>query len=110
MVCALPRGDEPARAWACLGSPCCGLYLPLRLGAVPAFLSDPAQWHRTTTLRDRVEADGSALVEIRAVLDPVEAALWDESDALAESSPDAWTRFADDASARADAALTVLGV
>jgi hypothetical protein len=110
MVCALPRGDEPARAWACLGSPCCGLYLPLRLGAVPAFLSDPAQWHRTTTLRDRVEADGATLAEIRTVLDPVEDEIWAEADALAEAAPAVWRRFADDESTRADAALTVLGV
>jgi hypothetical protein len=110
MVCALPPGGEPARVWACLGSPCCGLYLPLRAGAVPPFLSDPAQWHRTTRLRDRVDIDGDALAEIRAVLDPVEAELWAEADTLAEAGHDAWAAFADAAGARAAEALTRLGV
>ncbi|GMU78284.1 MAG: hypothetical protein AMXMBFR46_10790 [Acidimicrobiia bacterium] len=110
LVCALPAADGPVRAWACLGSPCVGLYLPFALRAVPRFLSDPAQWQRTAALRARVESEPETLRSIRAALDPVEAELWARADALDDESPDAWERLARDASRLADEALTAAGV
>src|SRR5437667_5264744 len=74
------RTDAPPRAWACLGSPCAGVYVPFFPPAVPAALGDPAQWQRFARLRDRVEADPDALPAVRAVLAPIESDLWAEAD------------------------------
>ena len=111
MICDLPADPQaPLRLWIALGSPCVSVYVPAFFDAIPAVLSDPAQWDRFRVLRDRVEADGSALAEIRAVLAPVESDLWDEADELADSAnPEALTAFAARAWAPVDAALTTLG-
>jgi secernin len=104
-------GDGRQRAWACLGSPCASVYVPLFPPAVPAALADPAQWHRFAALRARVEARADALAEVRAVLAPVEAGLWEEADALwSAGDPAAAAGFARRAYAPVDAALTALGV
>jgi dipeptidase len=82
MIAALTP-DVPPRIWACLGNPCVGVYVPAFPPAVPKELADEQQWHRFARLRDRVEAAPSALAEIRAVLDPVEAELWAVADDVA---------------------------
>ena len=101
------RENTPARAWACLGSPCVGVYVPFVPPHVPQILTDPAQWQRFTQLRDRVEADPQALPAVRAVLAPLEHDLWGEADARAEAG----TRHPHDfANSRVDRALRSLGV
>jgi len=110
MVCELPLDGGPLRAWACLGSPCVGVYVPFFVPVVPEFLADVEHWQRSTELRDRVDTDPDALTAVRTVLDPVELELWDEADALVESAADAWHRFAETCDARIDRALTDLGV
>ena len=110
MICELPVDVEsPLRLWVALGSPCVSVYVPAFFDAIPPELSEPAQWDRFRALRDRVEADGGALAEVRAVLGPVEADLWDEADALSTTAaPGALTAFAARAWAPVDAALTRL--
>jgi hypothetical protein len=130
MVAELPADpDEPTRAWAALGSPCVGVYVPLfpderdpATGAslVPAVLADPACWHRVDALRLRVEAarDGDddlgveVLAAVRATLGPLEDALWDEADDLAgrSAAADGRRAWADGIGSRLDAALRGLGV
>lgn len=130
MVAELPADpDEPARAWATLGSPCVGVYIPLFPDAsdpatsaalVPAVLADPACWHRIDALRLRVEAarDGdddlgvAVLATVRAALGPLEDALWDEADDLVATGADRARlgAFADGIGGRLDAALSGLGV
>jgi hypothetical protein len=98
MVAELPADDAaPLRAWFALGSPCASVFVPAFPPDAPDALAKPDTWERFARLRDRVEADGEALREVRAVLGPVETALWDEAD-----SELAW-RAVDDA-------LTQLGV
>ena len=86
-------------------------------GFVPAFppyvapdLARAEQWERFAVLRDRVEHDGAALAEVRAVLAPVEASLWDEADACATGSDADRAAFARRAFAPVDTALTRLRV
>jgi secernin len=112
MVAELPADRAaPARAWACLGSPCASVYVPCVPPAVPHEMRDAAQWERFARLRDRVEADGGALAEVRAELAPVEADLWDEADTLAETDdPSVHAGFAARAWRPVDAALRRLGV
>ncbi len=88
MVVELP-GDAPGarRAWVATGSPCVSVFVPVLMGpgpqaAVPETLGDERFWHDQAALRDRAERDPAALAPIRAVLDPIEAELWDEADAL----------------------------
>jgi secernin len=125
MIASLPRsGDEPLRAWIAPGNPCVSVFVPTfgTDGAAPA-LADPATWHRFESLRDRVEAaraadaadagagrDVEVLGEVRAVLAPVEAELWDEADAIAERDPRHQAAWGRGAWPRVDAALTALGV
>ena len=105
------RADGPPRAWACLGSPCASVYLPVFPPAIPDLLRDPAQWKRFARLRDAVETDAEALGRVRRVLAPVERALWEEADAAdrtgTQGPRDACTATA---SRRVDAALDALGV
>ena len=142
MVASLPRDpDRPARAWALLGNPCVGVFVPVVVAAgtvapVPRLLDDPRTWARFDVLKGRVEAaadrtavrladgegrdgadDRAALAEVRAVLGPLEADLWDEADELAGRGPvtagstavGAWEAFAAACDARLDAALAALG-
>jgi hypothetical protein len=105
------RTDAPPRAWACLGSPCAGVFIPFFPPVVPAALSDPAQWQRFTRLRERVESRPDALGEVRRVLAPVENDLWAEADEHFETGErDPLDSFAREATARVDAALEALGV
>jgi len=74
----------PLRAWVAPGSPCVGVFVPVfPPDAVPAALADPAAWRAFAALRDRVEADSSALAPIRAAFAPLEAELWCEADDVA---------------------------
>jgi len=79
MVCDLPlHPDEPIRIWAALGSPCCSVYVPVPGPGAEgvAEMADEATWQRFATLRRQVEADDTALLEVRSVLTPVETDLW----------------------------------
>jgi hypothetical protein len=112
MIAELHRaGDALSRVWACLGNPCVGVYVPLFPPAVPDEMGDEQQWERFARLRERVDADGDALGEIRATLAPVEADLWDEADQLAaRASDEECSSFATRAWRPIDAALTRLAV
>jgi len=107
MVTLLPEEGGPVQVWACLGSPCVGVYVPFPLEAAPSFLADAAAWSATTTLRARVEADGADLDPIRALTGPLEAELWEEAGRLwdAGASVDEWWRFGDEAGQRVRAVL-----
>lgn len=109
MIVALPRDpDQPARAWVTLANPCVGVFLPVfPPDGVPAAWASPGLWARFDALRHRVEQDPQALAAVRAVLDPVEAALWDEADEVAaRRDPAERLRFLDHAAA---AVLRALG-
>jgi hypothetical protein len=110
MVCDLPVDpDEPVRAWFALGSPCASVFVPAFPPYVAPELADARQWQRFAALRDRVEGDPDALRTVRSVLAPVEAALWDEADAVAPSPGDS-AAFAPGAFTPVDDALRRLGV
>ncbi len=111
MICELPEDPErPLRAWVAAGSPCVSVFVPVfPTAAVPTALASESTWQRFTVLRERVERDGDALVEIRAVLAPIEAALWDDADEVADAPRDQ-REFVDDAWQRVDGALARLGV
>ena len=110
MVCSIPADGGPIRVWGCLGSPCCGVYVPFVFPAVPAALSDRATAARFAALRDRVEADHSSLSEVRDVLDPLETELWSRFEEI--TAPAAESSAAQDESAGVgiESALTTLGV
>ena len=109
VVADLRDGDAP-RVWAALGSPCASVYVPLFLpDGIPAALGEGATWRRFAALRDRVETDGAALVDVRAILGPVETELWEAAEAVPRD-PSARQAFAEAAWAAVDAALDRLGV
>ena len=111
IVAELPADPSaPQRAWVALGSPCASVYVPVFLPThVPAELGDPDTWARFAQLRDRVERDGHELCEIRAVLAPMEAELWEDADDCC-AEPARRARFAADAWRRVDAGLAKLEV
>ncbi|MBV8950108.1 MAG: hypothetical protein JOZ99_04480 [Actinobacteria bacterium] len=112
MVAELPAStDEPARAWAAIGAPCASVYVPLFPPRdVPPELAQAETWRRFAKLRDRVERDPEALADVRGVLAPVEAELWDTAEAAAASG-EAGPRTACVAASwrLVDSALTKLG-
>jgi len=111
MVCSIPAHGGPIRVWGCLGSPCCGVYVPFVFPDVPAVLADPSTAARFAALRNRVEADHSRLSEVRRVLDPLEGELWAAFDAIAEPPVrSATVPLGERAAAGVDSALTTLGV
>jgi hypothetical protein len=111
MIAALGDGNEPPRAWVCLGSPCVGVYVPVFIDAYATELSDDAQWERFARLRDRVDADASELEGIRRALSEVESELWDSADDVMASGEEARRgTFAESAWKPVDAALSQLGV
>jgi secernin len=86
MVAELPVDDDsPLRAWFALGSPCASVFVPTFPPNSHKMLTYPETWDRFARLRDRVEADGSALREIRARLAPLETRLWEIADEVAAS-------------------------
>lgn len=85
MIAELPKDPRaPLRAWVALGSPCASIYVPVfPPHAVPEGLASPIAWARFAALRHWVEADAEALVGVRGVFGPLEAALWEEADGIA---------------------------
>ena len=109
MVAELRRDPNTTPAWVALGSPCASVYVPVFAPrAVPAALADPSTWQRFARLRDRVEADASGLQEVRAVLGPVEAELWERARDL-PGDPDQQQAFVEMAWNQVDAGLVRLG-
>jgi len=105
------RVDTAPRAWACLGSPCSSIYVPLFGSAIPSVLGDPAQWQRFARLRDQVEHDPDGLAQVRHTLAPAELELWADADAAhTAGTHQATAAYAARANARVDGALADLGV
>ncbi len=105
MIVDLRTDGAPTRAWACLGNPCVGVFVPVFPPAIAPELSDPAQWHRFAALRDRDRE------EVRAVLQPVEDLLWQQADDAHRSGSRAWMdRVAQSAFRRVSDALRRLDV
>ena len=117
LVAELPaERRRPARAWVALGSPCSSVYVPVLLPAQGASGSDPADavipaglatvelWHRFCVVARHVEREAGVLEEVRSVLGPLEAELWDEADTL-ELDITSWRHFAPAAQHRVEAAL-----
>lgn len=126
MVADLPAAaGEPLRVWATLGSACTAVFLPVAVlpgeagreprAVVPAVLGDPDAWRSFSALGRRVEAPGeagaAALATVRTVLDPIEAAAWEEADALwrGGAGPDAWRAAAEGWDRAVRSALAALG-
>ena len=130
MVADLSDSDgSPLRVWASLGTPCTGVFLPVAVvvdgtgeeraagprAVVPGVLGDAEAWRAFAALGRRVEVRGDrgaeALADARAVLAPVEAAAWDEADALwaAGAPPAGWRVAADRWDGAVRAALAALG-
>ena len=102
--------DAPLRAWASLGTPCTGVFLPVAVlgsvpdgrpgghgdddpvAVVPDALSDPEVWDGFRRLSRAVEAVGDAgaeaLAEVRSAFGFFEASAWAEADLLWESEAD----------------------
>jgi len=111
MVCTLPvEDDESIRLWACIGSPCCGIYVPFSFSAVPRSLSDLQTVERFAAVRDMVDGDRSRLPVVRGVLDTVEAEIWERAEAIEDADIDSWSSFANENDRRLDDALTAVGV
>jgi dipeptidase len=89
LIAVLPADlaeGAPLPAYVALGSPCVSIYVPAFLRTatgpppfVPMELASEAMWRAADGLRARVEADPASLEAVRAVLDPVEDALWREA-------------------------------
>jgi secernin len=90
MVAELSVDDaRPARAWVSLGNPCASVFVPVLAASpgspepiVPGTLAQGSSARRFAALSRVAERDGGSLETVRAVLAPVEAALWDEADTL----------------------------
>jgi secernin len=105
MIAELPADPGlPPRAWVAPGQPCVSVFVPVFGTHVSAALGDARTWHAFAALRDRVEADGDALAEVRAVFGPLEAELWAEADTIA-ARPKEHARFAEEAWRRVAEAL-----
>jgi len=105
------RAGVPPRGFACLGSPCASVYVPIFPPAVPPELGDIVQWKRFAQLRDRIDADPSLGPETRAELGAIEAELWHAAEAAHASGDRArLDRFGREAYAPIDRALRGLGV
>jgi hypothetical protein len=114
LIAVLPTdlaAGAPLRAYVALGSPCVSIYVPafVRTAAgpppfVPKELSSESMWRAVDALRQRVEADPTAIGPIRQVLDPVEEELWFEAGEIVET-PDRWPDVAASWGGRALAAL-----
>jgi hypothetical protein len=94
---------RPARAWVALGNPCASVFVPVRApspsspdASVPGVLGWSSWARRFAALSRAAETDRASLEPVRAVLAPVEAALWDEADTL-DADPARWRAFASSA-------------
>ncbi len=110
------RADRagPARAWVALGNPCASVFVPVLApspstapAAVPGLLAQVSTARRFAALGRAAETDAPSLEAVRAVLAPVEAALWGEADDL-DADPVRWRAFASSASHHVVGALDTL--
>jgi hypothetical protein len=105
--------STPGRAWVALGNPCASLFVPVlapwraQESFVSGALAQESQARRFAALSRAAETDGGSLESVRAVLAPVEVALWDEADEL-DADPARWRAFAYDAERRVAGALDSL--
>ena len=107
----------PARVWVALGNPCASVFVPVLapsppgagapLALVPGALASETRARRFAALSRAAETDGQSLQSVRAVLAPVEEALWDEADEL-DADPARWRAFASDAERHVAGALDTL--
>jgi hypothetical protein len=123
MVAQLPADStSPGRAWLALGNPCASVFVPALApffagasggaasvphAAVPGALAREGSARRFAALGRAAERDVASLEAVRAVLGPVEAALWDEADTLDDDLP-RWQAFGADADRRVLGALDTL--
>lgn len=115
MVADLPvDGSGPRRAWVALGNPCASVFVPvvtpsptMPAASVPGVLAHEASARRFAALSRAAEVDVSSLQAVRAVLAPVEDALWDEADTL-DGDPARWRAFATGVEHRVLGALDTL--
>jgi hypothetical protein len=115
MVAELPVDPAyPARAWIALGNPCASVFVPVLAPSpstpdapVPGALGGKSWARRFAALSRAAETDHASLVEVRAVLAPVEAALWDEADTL-DADPVRWRALASRAEHTVHGALDTL--
>jgi len=115
MVADLPAdASGPRRAWVALGNPCASVFVPVAApsptmpgASVPDVLAQETAARRFAALSRAAEVDVSSLAAVRAVLTPVEDALWDEADTL-DDDPARWQAFASGAQHRVLGALDTL--
>jgi secernin len=117
MVAELPADSSAAdggRAWVALGNPCASVFVPITAPSratprvsLPGALAQQDSARRFAALGRSAETDVGSLDAVRAVLDPVEADLWDEADTL-DADPTRWQSFASSAQQRVLAALDTL--
>jgi secernin len=113
-IAVLPTGigdGAPVRTYVALGSPCASIFIPAFPRTVhgpppfiPFELSSEALWRAADAVRQRVASDPHAIGAVRAVLGPVEDALWAEADEVGER-PDRWAEVGRDWGRRAMDAL-----
>jgi hypothetical protein len=110
------EGAGPRRAWVALGNPCASVFVPVLApspgaprASVPDALARESTARRFAALSRAAEVDAASLEAVRAVLSPLEAALWDEADAL-KGDPARWWAFASKAGDRVTDALDTLAL
>ena len=110
LVARLTPDPQRRRAWIALGTPCVSVFVPTfpSVGTPPP-LAGPGTWARFAALRDHVDADPRRIGEVRRRLDPVEDALWERADAIADAGDAARREYSASAFAPVAAALTDLG-
>ncbi len=115
MVAEIPADSaSPGRAWVAVGSPCASVFVPALAPSpasphapVPGSCGRATSARRFAALGRAAEADAATLGAVRAMLGPVEAALWDEADTL-DADPLRWQAFATDADRQVLGALDTL--
>jgi hypothetical protein len=115
MVAELPVDPALlARAWIALGNPCASVFVPVLApspstpeASVPGALGGKSWARRFAALSRAAETDHASLEAVRAVLAPVEAALWDEADTL-DADPVRWRALASSAERTVHGALDTL--
>ncbi len=110
LVARLTPDPDERRAWIALGSPCVSVFVPtFPAVGTPRPLGDPTTWARFAALRDHVDADPGRITGVRRHLDPVEDALWERADAVADGGDSARRGYTATAFESVAAALTDLG-
>ncbi|HEY7948172.1 MAG TPA: hypothetical protein VID75_10865, partial [Acidimicrobiales bacterium] len=112
MLTLLPRDpDAVPRVWMAPGSPCVSVYVPVApprpdtpYPVLPDVVADASTWTRFAAVRDAVGVDAERLAAVRALLAPVEDALWDEAEDLG-ADPALWEKFGARATVTVTAAL-----